>query len=66
MDEAEARRISQMTEQVLDTISTDIGLYKRYLNKYDVNDSNVRYWISKTGDYETSDPEDVYTNMTEK
>ena len=66
MDEAEARRISQMTEQVLDTISTDIGLYKRYLNKYDVNDSNVRYWISKTGDYETSDPEDVYTNMTDK
>ena len=52
MDEAQVKRISQMTEQVLDNIGTDIGLYKRYLNKYDVNDSNVKYWISGTGDYE--------------
>ncbi len=65
MDEIQVKRISQMTEQVLDNISTDIGLYKRYLNKYDVNDSNVCYWISGSGDYETCDSSDVYTNMTD-
>ena len=50
MDEAEARRISQMTEQVLDTISTDIGLYKRYLNKYDVIHIDIQWFLTNCDD----------------
>ena len=60
MDYDNAKRNSQMTEQVLDSIRSDSELYKRYLNKYDVNDSNVRYWIS--GDRHSH----VYTNMTDQ
>lgn len=42
----EARYVTQVTEQVLDNIVRDMSLYKRYLNKYNVNETNVHYWIS--------------------
>lgn len=65
MDYDEARRIGQMTEQVLDSIKTDINLYKRYLNKYDVNESNVKYWICKGNnsimEYSVTDADDLGT-----
>lgn len=60
IDYDNAKRSSQMMEQVLDSVRTDTELYKRYLNKYDVNDSNVKYWVSGDGDSR------VYTNMAEQ
>lgn len=42
----DAHYVTQKIEQVLDNINQDMSLYKRYLNKYSVNESNVHYWIS--------------------
>jgi len=53
----EAQRISRALYDTLRSIQGDVTTYKKCLNKYDVNPSNVKYWIG------IDSMQKVYTNM---